>query len=288
MKLTLERNKPAVIAAACGLLCAACVGMYMADVDGQAHAAQSEMLARYGGDQVEVCVAKRDIAAGQTIADGDIETKMWIATLLPADAVTAKADAVGQQVGSSILAGEVVSQARFGFASSSIEVPDGMVALSVPARAVQAVGGALAPGMSVDVYAVGANATARIASSVPVLETCADAASASSASWVTLALAPEKVPEMVSAAESTELYFVLPSASAASQEGAVREAASSSSASSSSQATSSQASSQGSSAASGSSSAASSAANGAIQSSSASAVSSRASSSQSAAQRAGA
>lgn len=283
MKLTLERNKPAVIAAACGLLCAACVGMYMADVDGQAHAAQSEMLARYGGDQVEVCVAKRDIAAGQTIADGDIETKMWIATLLPADAVTAKADAVGQQVGSSILAGEVVSQARFGFASSSIEVPDGMVALSVPARAVQAVGGALAPGMSVDVYAVGANATARIASSVPVLETCADASSASSASWVTLALAPEKVPEMVSAAESTELYFVLPSASAASQEGAVREAAGSSSAASSSQA-----SSQGSSAAGRSSSAASSAASGATQSSSASAASSRASSSQSAAQRAGA
>lgn len=279
MKLTLERNKPAVIAAACGLLCAACVGMYMADVDGQAHAAQSEMLARYGGDQVEVCVAKRDIAAGQTIADGDIETKMWIATLLPADAVTAKADAVGQQVRSSILAGEVVSQARFGFASSSIEVPDGMVALSVPARAVQAVGGALAPGMSVDVYAVGANATARIASSVPVLETCADASSASSASWVTLALAPEKVPEMVSAAESTELYFVLPSASAASQEGAVRETAASSSTASSS---------QGSSAAGSSSSSASSAASGATQSSNASAASSRASSSQSAAQRAGA
>lgn len=293
MKLTLERNKPAVIAAACGVLCAACVGMYMADVDGQAHAAQSEMLARYGGDQVEVCVAKRDIAAGQTISDGDVETKMWIATLLPADAVTAKADAVGQQVGSSILAGEVVSQARFGFASSSIEVPDGMVALSVPARAVQAVGGALAPGMSVDVYAVGANATARIASSAPVLETCADAASASSASWVTLALAPEKVPEMVSAAESMELYFVLPSATAASQEGAVREAAASSSAARSSQAASSQgassqASSQGSSAAASSSSAASSSASGAAQSSSASAGSSRASSSQSAAQRAGA
>lgn len=187
------------------------------------------------------------------------------------------------------MAGEVVSQARFGFATSSIEVPEGMVALSVPARAVQAVGGALAPGMSVDVYAVGANATARIASSVPVLETCADAASASSASWVTLALAPEKVPEMVSAAESTELYFVLPSATAASQEGVVREVAASSSAASSSQAASSQgASSQGSSAASSSSSAASLSASGAAQGSSASAESSRASSSQSAAQRAGA
>lgn len=210
----MKRNRSAVAAVACGLLCAACVALYIAQVDEQAHAAQAEMLARYGGDQVEVCVAKRDIAAGQTITDGDLEMRMWIAALLPAEAVCAKADAVGQQAGSSILAGEVVSKARFGFESSAIEVPDGMVALSVPARAVQAVGGALAPGMSVDVYAVGAASTARVAASAKVLETCATEVSSSAGSWVTLALPPEKIPEMVSAAENTELYFVLPSGSA--------------------------------------------------------------------------
>ncbi len=222
MKLSFVRNRPALVAIACGVLCAACVALYVAQVDEQAHAAQSEMLARYGGDQVEVCVAKRDIAAGQTIAEGDVETRMWVAALLPADAVTAKADAVGQQAGSSILAGEVVSKARFGFESSSIEVPDGMVALSVPARPVQAVGGALSPGMSVDVYAVGASSTTKIAAAAKVLETCAEAGASASAAWVTLALAPEKIPEMVSAAEHAELYFVLPSESAAANAAAER------------------------------------------------------------------
>ncbi len=262
-----------VVAAACGLLCALCVAVYVAQVDEQANAAQADMLARYGGDQVEVCVARRDIAAGQTITDSDVETKMWIASLLPVDAVVAKEDALGQQVGSSILAGEVISSARFGFDAASIEVPDGMVALSVPARAVQAVGGALVPGMKVDVYAVGGTSTSRVAQEVKVLETCATESTSSAGTWVTLALPPQLVAQMVSAAENMELYFVLPSenlatdeiASEAQSAEAVKKAASSSSSAASSattaeQASSSSAASQASSASSSSSASASSSA----------------------------
>lgn len=262
-----------VVAAACGLLCALCVAVYVAQVDERANAAQADMLARYGGDQVEVCVARRDIAAGQTITDSDVETKMWIASLLPVDAVVAKEDALGQQVGSSILAGEVISSARFGFDAASIEVPDGMVALSVPARAVQAVGGALVPGMKVDVYAVGGTSTSRVAQEVKVLETCATESTSSAGTWVTLALPPQLVAQMVSAAENMELYFVLPSenlatdeiASEAQSAEAVKKAASSSSSAASSattaeQASSSSAASQASSASSSSSASASSSA----------------------------
>lgn len=211
MKLSIKRNKSAFIGIACGVLCALCVGAYVTQVDAQAEAAQAEILARYGGDQIEVCVAKRDIAAGQTITDSDIEQKLWIATMLPVDAVTVKSDAIGQQVGSSILAGEVISKIRFGFDSASIDVPAGMVALSVPANPVQTVGGALSPGMSVDVYAVGGSSTSRIASGVGVIETCANSGNSGSNAWVTLALPPDKVAEMVSAAENLELHFALPS-----------------------------------------------------------------------------
>lgn len=241
MKALSKRNRSALIGVLCGVLCAVCVGAYVMQVDQQANAAQADMLARYGGDQVEVCVARRDIAAGQTIADGDLETKLWIASLLPADAVVKKEEAVGQQVGSSILQGEVISKARFGFDAASIEVPDGLVALSVPARAVQAVGGALAPGMNVDVYAVGGSSTSRIAQKVPVLETCAGEGSASADTWVTLALQPQMVAQMVSAAENLELYFVLPSESAAAGEAQVAEAQAKASSSSSAAASSSSA-----------------------------------------------
>lgn len=208
-----KRNRSAAIGIAFGLLCAICIGIYIMHVDEQANAKQAEMLAKYGGDQIDVCVAKRDIVAGSTILDGDIETKTWIATLLPANAMTEKSEVVGKRVGSTILAGEVISESRFGFESADIDVPDGFVAVSVPSREVQAVGGAIAAGMATDVYAVGASSTTRIAAAVQVLATSmsSDSTNASASAWITLAVKPEIVQELVSAAETMEIYFTLPS-----------------------------------------------------------------------------
>lgn len=207
-----KRTRSVALGLICGLLSALCVGVYITQLDERAHAAQAEMLAKYGGDQIDVCVARRDIAAGTTITDGDLETKTWIATLLPANAVMDKKQAVGKRVGSTILAGEVVSESRFGFESTDIEIPDGMVAVSVPSREVQAVGGAIGAGMTTDVYAVGGSSTTRIAPAVKVLATsmAADGGGGSSA-WVTLAVEPSIVQELVTAAETLEIYFTLPS-----------------------------------------------------------------------------
>ena len=207
------RNKDLIAGCICGALCALCVGVHAATMQGEAKAAEAEMLARYGGDQVQVCVARHDIAAGQTISESDTEERTWVASLLPADAITDKKEAIGKQVGSTILAGEVIASARFGFDASSIDVPAGMHAVSVPAREVHAVGGALSPGALVDVYAIGPSATARIASSALVLATSAsqDRASTRSDAWVTLAIEPSHVQELVQAAEAQTLYFALPS-----------------------------------------------------------------------------
>ncbi len=210
-KLTIsKRTRSIVLGLIFGLLCALCVGAYITHLDEQAHAAQAEMLAKYGGEQIDVCVARRDIAAGATITDGDVETKTWIAALLPAQAVIDKKDAVGKRVGSTILAGEVVSESRFGFESSDIEVPDGLVAVSVPSREVQAVGGAVRAGMTTDVYAVGGSSTTRIASGVQVLATSGSSGGGSAGAWVTLAVEPAVVQELVTAAETLEIYFTLP------------------------------------------------------------------------------
>lgn len=211
-----KRDRSIAIGLGCGLACALCVGLYVTHVDEKAAEAQAEMLAKYGGDQVEVCVAKRDILAGETILEGDIETRTWIATLLPANAVVDKRDAVGKQAGSSILAGEVVSSARFGFDSVEMDVPTGLVAVSVPTREVQAVGGALVPGMTTDVYAVGPSSTSRIVESAQVLATSLsqEASSGSASAWVTLAVKPAIVQELVTASENLQIYFALPSAGA--------------------------------------------------------------------------
>ncbi len=209
----MKRTRTVIVGIVCGIACAACVLLYLQDVGARAEAARAEALDRFGGDQLEVCVAKRDIATGETIDEGSIEKRMWVADLLPENPVTVSAEVVGRQATSSILKGEVITPRRFEEALSAVEVPDDLTAVSVPARDVQTVGGALRPGMLVDVYATGQSSALLVAHSVLVLSTNASGntkGSTDSVSWVTLALFPENVQEVVSIAQSSQLYFTLP------------------------------------------------------------------------------
>ena len=211
----MKQKQMTVIAVACGVACAACVVVFMVGVRGQADAARAEALARYGGEQVEVCVATRDIAAGERVDLSAVETKLWVADLLPEEALRSGADAAGKVATSSILKGEVVSAKRFASARDSLDVPAGKEAVSVPAKAVQAVGGAIRPGMSVDVYSSGDSSTAAIARSVLVLAASVGEGGSlvsSDTGWITLAVAPEKVQEIIAASNKTSLYFVIPGA----------------------------------------------------------------------------
>lgn len=215
----MRRKKTIIVGIASGLVCAACVLLYLQDVNGRAEEARAEALARYGGEQLEVCVAKRDIAAGEEVSANAVELKLWVADLLPQDAVCDVSDAVGKKATSSIFAGEVISSKRFEETSVALDVPEGLSAVSVPARDVQAIGGALAPGMKADVYAAGSTSTSMIVQGAFVVSTSASAAGeqgASSVTWVVLAVEPDRVQELIAAAQTAELYFVLPGADVAS------------------------------------------------------------------------
>lgn len=206
----MKRSKTAVVALLCGVVCAGCVFAYTQSVRGEADAARAEALAQYGGEQVEVCVAKRDIAAGETLDASSVETRLWVADLLPAEAIRSLDDALGQSVSSAMVQGEVLSLRKLGEVGSSLDVPDGMTAVSVPAKDVQAVGGAISTGSNVDMYATGGTSTDLIAQDVLVLATSAGETSGGDVTWITVAVAPESAQEIVSAAQKTELYFTLP------------------------------------------------------------------------------
>lgn len=208
-----DMRKTKIIGVLCGLVCALCVFAYTASVRDQAERERADALSRFGGEQVEVCVATRDIAPGETVSASAVETKLWVADLLPADAVRVSADIVGKRAASSILEGEVLSARRFEDRSALVDVPEGLVALSVPADEVQAVGGAIVPGEKVDIYATGNTTTQRVGTSVPVLATSASVGgenATAEVSWITLAVAPESVQELVSVAQKSQLYFALP------------------------------------------------------------------------------
>jgi pilus assembly protein CpaB len=233
VKLKISKHrKNALMCVVCGILCVLCVGAYSASVEAKASSTQAEILSKYGGDQIDVCVAKKDLQAGETISESDIEVKTWIASLLPADAITTKSDAVGKQLGSTVLAGEVISSQRFGFSASEIDVPSDAVAISLPVKEVQAVGGSLQVGMRADVYATGSSKTTRLASSLQILATSGD--SSSSSMWITVAVEPNKVEEFVSAAQNLDLYFTLPGADVNTSSSSSSKSTSSSSSSSSS------------------------------------------------------
>lgn len=209
----MKRKKATAVASiACGLLCAVLVALYMQSVRGEAEASRAEALARYGGEQLEVCVAKADLPAGRAIAVGDVELKMWVADLLPADAARTVEEVEGRVPSTPIMAGEVVVLKRFEGSGAALDVPDGFAALSVPAKDVQAVGGSLSAGTTADLYVIGGMSTTLLARDVLILATSSTGSegTATELSWVTVAVAPESVQEVIDASQKAELYFALP------------------------------------------------------------------------------
>lgn len=208
----MRRSKKIVIGIISGVICALSVFAYTQSVRGEADMARAEALARYGGEQLEVCVATRDIASGEKVDAGNVTVKLWVADLLPAQAARSLSDVSGKRVTSPILAGEVISAKRFEAKESDMKIPEGLSALSLPAKTVQAVGGAIAQGARVDVYATGNSSTSLLARDVLVLSTSAegDTKGTSSTAWVTLAVDPKFVQELIAASQKAEMYFVLP------------------------------------------------------------------------------
>ena len=208
----MKQKRLTIVAIVCGAVCALCVFAFMGTVQGEANAARAEALARYGGEQIDVCVATRDIAAGERVDASAVETKLWVADLLPEGALSDSNEIIGRTAASSILKGEVLSSKRFEQSHDILDVPAGKVALSVPAKTVQAVGGAVRPGMHVDIYATGDTAATAMAEDVLVLATSSSEGGSimSDAAWITVALDPEQVQEMVTASSRYDLYFVLP------------------------------------------------------------------------------
>ena len=206
----MKRKTTIVISVASAALCVLAVAAYTGQVRQEASQARNEALSRYGGEQIEVCVATQDIPAGEAISSANLATKMWLVDLLPSAAVESPDEVIGVRATSSIVEGEVLSKRHFEGSSLSISVPAGLQAVSVELDQAQAVGGALKAGSIVDVYASGATETSLLVSNAYV----ASAGNGSgSAAWVTLAVEPSQVEQLIAATQASSLYLTLPSPS---------------------------------------------------------------------------
>ena len=206
--MAMKRKTTMALCIESALTCAFSVALYTGQVRQEANQARNEALSRYGGEQLEVCVASQDIPAGETITSANATTKMWLVDLLPTEAVESFDDVSGKRATSSIVEGEVLSSRQFEGSSLNISVPSGLQAVSVELDQAQAVGGALEAGSIVDVYASGPSETSLLISGAYV----ASAGNGSgSSSWVTLAVEPSQVEQVIAATQSSTLYLTLPS-----------------------------------------------------------------------------
>ena len=207
----MKRGVRLAISVASGILAFALASWYGASIRAEAARERQELLAAYGGDVVSVCVATRDVDAGELIDEGDIELTEWVAGLLPADSATSIDEVVGKRATSNIPARAVLCPAYFQERGGTLEVPEGMVAVSVPVDSAHAVGGTLACGDTVDVYLAGTGIADRVCRA-QVIATSADETGGTSAdlSWVTVAVAPDRVSELLAATAKGSVSLVVP------------------------------------------------------------------------------
>ncbi len=223
----MTRRRTWVIAAVCGVLCAVCIALYAQSLEQKYAEQREDALERFGGEQVGVCVATRDIVSGEELDQTNTTVRPWLAELLPEDAVEDLSSLGSTVVSEPIYAGEPIVEGRTGTVKRhAMDVPEGFAAVSVAAQDVSAVGGSIAPGVRVDVYAASEAGADVIARDVLVLETSSNAgadASSSGLSWVTLSVEPSFVEELIAASQRTKLYFAIPNGTAPSKDSAAAE-----------------------------------------------------------------
>lgn len=202
-----------VLSVASGVAAAVIALVYASSVRADAERAREDALARYGGDLVSVCVATREIDPGETLDERNVAVEEWVAGLVPSGALTSLKDATGKTATSRIPKRAVLSSAYYQRDESSIEVPRGMVAVSVASDAEHAVGGALARGDEVDVY-VSKDGVADRLTQAQVIDTSALAENGGDVTWVTLGVDRGKVGELLAARERGSITLVIPGAPA--------------------------------------------------------------------------
>ena len=198
----MKRSVRLAISVVTGIAAAVVALAYASSVRQEAQAAQQEALARYGGELVAVCVASRDIEPGDMIDEGNVVVEEWVTSLLPPEAMTSLGDVAGPERA-------VLSPVYFETQSGSLEIPADKVAVCVASDPQHAVGGSLARGDTVDVYVSDAEIADRLLSA-RVLDTSALAQGGGDLSWVTLAVDPERVSEVLAAMSAGQITLVAP------------------------------------------------------------------------------
>lgn len=209
-----RQRKQSILSVVCAVAAALAVFAYTASVRSEAATARESAIERYGGEQVEVLVASEDIPVGTEVGESNTAMEEWLVDMLPdGEVATSLEELEGQVAQVDIKANEPLLAERVGSGTSRISVPEGLSAVTVSSDDVLAVGGAIKEGSFVDVYVeTSEGGVSLLGEQILVLETsAADGGSDDDeVAWVTLAVTPESVSELITASTEGTIHFALP------------------------------------------------------------------------------
>lgn len=187
---------------------------------------RENLLTHFGGEIVEVCIAKRDIKPGELLVAALIETERRSAVLLPKDAIIARDinKILDKRVSSLIVKGEPLLERRVLEMRHALDVlADGLSAVTIQTDPVRALGGEIEKGMRITVLGTDAHSVVHVlAIDVEVIssntvkkkndETSSlmGGSSSTEIAWVTLAVPDEHIAGVVAASASNTVYLVMP------------------------------------------------------------------------------
>lgn len=204
-----------MVSGACALLAAALCGLYGQHVREEADRVRTEALERYGGEVVSLVVAPEGLEAGDVVDRRNVAERDWLADLAPRDAVTGLDEVLGSEVTVPAAAGAPLTSLNFRDSEDAIEVPSGLVALSVPVTEDLGLPSSAAAGTQLAAYEVSDSGVSLVSAELVVLRAPAEQGSVGSRGSVTLAVSPESVASVLSAGAEGSLRLALPADDAA-------------------------------------------------------------------------
>lgn len=206
---------------ACPVLAALIFLSYGDHIRADAEQVRSEAIARYGGEIVSIVVSNRTLEAGETISAADVTQRDWVADLVPEGAFTNLDEVIGKGVTVPIAKGAPVCDLNFRTNDEQLEVPQGMVAVSVPLTDRTGVPVEVAAGSNVIAYTTSDEGTTLVTEDVVVLS-MPESSSIGAAATLTLAVSPDAVPVVLTASAEGTLRIVVPADDVDNTAGAVQ------------------------------------------------------------------
>lgn len=199
-----------VLAGACALLAAMLCVLCAQQAREGAERERNEALARYGGETVGLVVATDALEAGDVVAASNVTERDWLSDLAPADAVTSLDDVLGRTVTVPVASGAPLTSLNFREEAPMAQIPAGHVAVSVPVTDRLGLAANVSVGARVIAYQAAEGASELLCDDVSVLAVPASDKQAMRAGSITVAVPPDAVARVLSAASSGDLRLVQP------------------------------------------------------------------------------